>query len=230
VAGNFNRCFEIAVQRGADVAAILHADDVLEPDYVAVMRAAHARHPDVACVAPGVTVIDASGRTKRTVADTVKGWLWPNRLHTLTGERGLQLLLRGQFFYCPAVSYRLALVDHPAWSDRWDQVMDLDLYARVLLNDGSIALEPSKVYRYRRHGGTATEANSASLLRTQEETDMLRLLARSAADRGWSVAAREARWRITVRLQALLRMAGSLLHGRWRHASSALRLAVASGR
>ena len=68
--------------------------------------------------------------------------MWPRRTTTLIGERGLQRLLRGQFFYCPAVSYRLALVPRPAWDPRWRQVMDLMLYGRVLLAGGSIELLP----------------------------------------------------------------------------------------
>ena len=67
--------------------------------------------------------------------------MWPDGLAALEGERGLQLLVRGQFFYCPAVSYRLSAVPEQAWTDRWRQVMDLDLYARILLAGGRIGLE-----------------------------------------------------------------------------------------
>ena len=61
VAGSFNRCFELAVEHGAELAMILHADDLLEPGYVAVVRAAHAASPDATCVATQVTVIGADG-------------------------------------------------------------------------------------------------------------------------------------------------------------------------
>lgn len=227
VAGNFNRCFELAAERRAELVTILHADDELEPGYVQSMRAAHAGHPEAACVAPRVTVIDAAGRPARTLPDTVKRWLWPRRLDRLEGERGLQLLLRGQFFYCPSVSYRLDRLTLPAWSPRWSQVMDLELYARLLLGGGTIVLEPRSLFRYRRHAGTATEANSASLVRTAEETALCGELAREAAGRGWRAAARAGRWRVTVRLQALVRLAGLVARRRWRDAARAGRFAVA---
>jgi glycosyltransferase involved in cell wall biosynthesis len=227
VAGNFNRCFDIARRRGAELAVILHADDVLEPWYVSTMRAAHAHHPEAACVAPRVTVIDARGRPARTVPDTVKSWLWPRRLHALEGERGLTVLLRGQFFHCPAVSYRVELLRDRAWNDRWRQVMDLELYARILLDGGTIALEPRRVYRYRRHPGSMTQINSGTLVRSLEETALCRELARDAAALGWRRAARAGRIRFAVRAQALLRALTLPFSGRLRDARRALRLAVA---
>jgi glycosyltransferase involved in cell wall biosynthesis len=53
VARNFNRCFDLAVERGADIATLLHADDLLEAAYVELIKKAHSDHPGAACVAPG---------------------------------------------------------------------------------------------------------------------------------------------------------------------------------
>ena len=36
VSGSFERCFDIARELGAELVAIVHADDELEPDYVQV--------------------------------------------------------------------------------------------------------------------------------------------------------------------------------------------------
>jgi glycosyltransferase involved in cell wall biosynthesis len=226
VAGSFNRCFELAVERGAELAMILHADDLLEPGYVAVVRAAHAAAPDATCVAPKVTVVGADGQRRRSVPDTVKRWLWPRNLDRLAGERGLQLLLRGQFFYCPAVSYRLSLLSLPAWNQRWTQVMDLELYGRTLLSGGSIVLEPAPVFRYRRHDQSMTQLNSATMMRTVEETEVCRMLAGEAERLGWRRAAREGRLRVTVRLQALMRLAQFVMRGRIGAASGAFWLTI----
>ena len=214
VAGSFNRCFDIASERGAELACILHADDLLEPGYVAAVRAAHARAPLAACVAPRVTVIDADGAPARTLPDTVKALLWPRRLDELAGERGLQLLMRGQFFYCPSVSYRMDLLSLPAWNGAWRQVMDLDLYARVLLDGGTIHLEPARVFRYRRHEGSMTQINSATMVRTEEETALCRSVSAEAAALGWRRAARAGRVRMAVRLQAAMRALVALARGR----------------
>ncbi len=226
IAGSFNRCFEVAIQRGATLAAILHADDLLEPGYIAVTKAAHRRHRDAACVAPLATVIGADGLPFRSLPDIVKHWLWPRRLRELRGDRGLRLLLRGQFLYCPAVSYRMDRVVMPAWSDRWAQVMDLELYGRVLLRGGSIALEPTSVYRYRRHAASMTSINSNTMLRTAEESELSDEFANEASLLGWRSAARAGRLRITVRLQGLLRTLGFVRARRFTDARQAAWMAL----
>lgn len=226
VARNFNRCFEVAMERRAPLCMILHADDLLEPQYVAQIKAAHLRHPEAACIAPGVTVIDSDDRPSRTVPDTVKNWLRPRHVASLAGERGLERLLRGQFFYCPSVSYRVELLRHPAWNDRWQQVMDLELYARVLLDGGEIRLEPALLFRYRRHPSSMTQVNSASLVRTEEETELCREIVVECAERGWARAARAGRIRLTVRLQAVMRGATFVVQRRFRAAWRAFGLAL----
>lgn len=226
VAGNFQRCFDIARTEGATLAVVLHADDVLEPEYVAAMKRAHQARPDAVCVVPRVTVIGARGSRTRTLPDTVKELMWPRRLGALAGEQGLRLLLRGQFFHCPAVSYRMALLGDHRWDQRWRQVMDLDLYARLLLDDGVIVLERRRLFRYRRHEGSMTQVNSATLLRTQEETRVCRELATLAAERGWRRAARAGEVRLAVRLHALLRVVMLLRLRRYADARRAAALAV----
>ena len=226
VSGSFERCFDIARELGAELVAIVHADDELEPDYVQVAKAAHARHPGSVAVAPRATVIGPTGVPRRTVADTVKAWMWPRRVESLHGDDGMRRLLRGLFFYCPAVSYRVALLPVPAWDARWKQVMDLDLYGRMLLQGGSIALDSRRTYHYRRHGGTMTELNSSSLLRTEEETAVVVEMTRAARGLGWHRAVRAGRWRVAVRGQALLRVPGLVLRRRFGTAGRAVLLAL----
>jgi glycosyltransferase involved in cell wall biosynthesis len=226
VAGNFNRCLELGAA-DAEIVTVFHADDVLEPGYVAAIRAAHGAFPNATCVAPRVTVVDAEGEPTRTVGDAVKGLLWPRTLPTtLVGDEGLARLMLGQFFYCPSVSYRVGLLPELRFDERWQQVMDLDLYARILLDGGSIVLVPQRVYRYRRHTDTMTSQNSRSLLRLEEEVAISREVAAVARQLGWRRSARSARLRVTVRLNGLLE-AGRLIVGRNpRAALSALRLAL----
>ena len=129
VAANFNRCLELA-SADAEIVTVFHADDELEPGYVAAVRAAHRSFPRASCVAPRVTVVDGHGSPTRTLADSVKFMLWPRKLPTtLEGDWGLARLMRGLFFYCPSVSYRVDRLPEPRFDERWQQVMDLDLYA-----------------------------------------------------------------------------------------------------
>jgi glycosyltransferase involved in cell wall biosynthesis len=200
IAANFHRCLELGGE-AADIVAICHADDVLEPGYVAAIRSAHRRFPNAACIAPKATVIDADGRPTHTLADSVKRLLWPRRLpFVLQGDRGLARLVHGQFFYCPAVSYRVGLLPAVRFDERWRQVMDLDLYSRVLLADGSIALTPERVYRYRRHDAAASAHNSRLSVRATEENTVVQEIAAAARQRQWPRTARAARLRVTLRV------------------------------
>ena len=223
VAGNFNRCVELASAE-APVVVVFHGDDELAPRYVAAVRDAHRAFPDATCVAPRVTVIDGYGRPARTIADTVKAMLWPRRLPTvLEGDNGLAKLMRGLFFYCPSVSYRVDLLPKVRFDTRWRQVMDLDLYSRVLLDGGSIAVFPDRVYRYRRHAATMTATNSRSLVRLDEETQVCREVAATAGAKGWRRGARAAGLRVTVRANGLLESANLVAHRQFRTAWAAAR-------
>ena len=99
----------------------------------------------------------------------------------LEGDRGLARMMHGLFFYCPAASYRVDLLPAVRFDDRWKQVMDLDLFARVLLGGGSIALIPDKAYRYRRHDASASATNTRSSVRAKEEAAVIREIVAAAA-------------------------------------------------
>ena len=226
ISGNFNRCLELGSEQ-ADLVAVLHADDMLEPEYVATMRRAHATFPQATCIAPMVSVIGSSGRASRTLGDSVKQWLTPRSLPaTFSGDEGLAKLMRGLFFYCPAVSYRVDLLSGVRFDGRWRQVMDLDFYARVFLGGGSIVCVPDRVYRYRRHEATMTAQNSRTLVRLEEEVSISREVAEEARARGWRRAARAARLRVTIRLNGLLQAARLVVRGRFGAAKGAVGQAV----
>ena len=226
IAENFNRCLELA-SGDAQIVTVFHADDELEPDYVAAVRRAHRTFPTAACVAPRATVIDNSGLATHTLADLVKRVLWPRTLAAmLVGDRGLARLMHGLFFYCPAVSYRVDLLPVLRFDAHWRQVMDLDLYARVLLEGGTIVFEPERLYRYRRHGATMTVQNSRSLVRLDEEVAVCREVAAAARGKGWRHSYLAARMRPTVRLNGLLEAARLLAGRQMRAAFGAVRTAI----
>jgi glycosyltransferase involved in cell wall biosynthesis len=226
IAGNFNRCLELGAAE-ADIVTVFHADDELEPGYIAAVRAAHQASPLAACVAPRVRVIGPAGEPARTLADSVKQAMWPRRLPTtLIGDRGAARLMHGQFFYCPSVSYRVALLPGLRFDDRWRQVMDLDLYGRVLLGGGSIVLVPDYVYRYRRHGATMTAENTRSLVRLREEVVISREVLGVARQKGWRRTALAARLRVTVRLNGLVSALRLVGHGDFGGGWAAFRAAV----
>ena len=212
LAGNFNRCL---TETGADIVAIFHADDVLEPNYVAIIRAAHAAAPHAALVAPMARAIDASGRAIDTAVDKLKRRFWPGgQRHELHGDASLARLMHAFFVYCPAISYRPALL--PAarqvepFDSRWKQVMDLDLFAHVLLGGGTILLDRTNVYRYRRHDGTVTAQNARAFTRLAEETRLAYEIADEAKAQRWPRTARAARVHWTQRINGGVALAASL--------------------
>jgi hypothetical protein len=105
-------------------------------------------------------------------------------------------------------------------------VMDLMLYGRLLLAGGAIALEPSSVYRYRRHSASETQVNTATLARTVEENAAAGDLACAARKRGWKRAAWAGRLRVTTRLQSCVQAARALSALDWGACTRALLLAV----
>ena len=202
LAANFNRCLEVT---GCDLVTVFHADDLLLADYVGTVRAAAESAPTATCVAPLAVVIDGSGQRTDTMADRVKRLLWPRgQRMLLEGDRGLARLMHGQFMYCPAVAYRTRLLPDVGFDNAWCQVMDLDLYTRIVLGGGSILLDRSQVYAYRRHAGSATARNTAAFLRLSEETAVARRTADEAARRGWRRTRRAAVARWTTRLNGVL--------------------------
>ena len=208
LARNFNRCLAAP---GTDVVAILHADDLLEPGYVATIRRVHADVPDAAIAAPMATAIDALGGPIDTMVDRAKRWMWPKQQrHVLRGDAALARIMHAFFVYTPALSYRPALLPDGWFDDRWRQVMDVDLIARVLFEGGSIALDRTPVYRYRRHAGTVTSQNAQAFTRLAEESEMARIIADRARALGWTRTARAARGRWTIRLNGAVAMASSL--------------------
>jgi glycosyltransferase involved in cell wall biosynthesis len=202
LAANFNRCLEVT---GCDVVTIFHADDLLLADYVSVVRAAAESVPAAACVAPLAVAIDGSGQRIDTMVDRMKRLLWPRGQRVLLeGDRGLARMMHGQFVYCPAIAYRPHLLPEVKFDTAWRQVMDLDLYVRLLLQGGTILLDRTPVYAYRRHAGTTTTKNAAEFVRLGEETALARRTADEAARRGWRRTRRAARIRWSIRLNGAI--------------------------
>jgi glycosyltransferase involved in cell wall biosynthesis len=207
VALNFNLCLE---STGTDLVSIFHADDLLEPGYVATVRAAHRVAPDAVFVAVMATAIDGSGAVIDSLVDRMKRLLWPRGQQVaLSGDRGLARMMHGQFVYCPAISYRVAKLPQRRFDPRWKQVMDLELFTRVLLDGSVVMLDRSRGYRYRRHSGTTTVANASSFVRLHEETELACHIAAEARERGWRRAEFASRLRWSIRLNGLLSVAGS---------------------
>jgi glycosyltransferase involved in cell wall biosynthesis len=207
---SWNRCFDLAA---TGLVTLLHADDRLLPDYVALAIALADTHPEAVAVFCQAIVIGSDGRPVFSLPDRVKAALVPRGPEPLVlrGEDGLRALARGDFVFCPTLCYRKSVLGDRRFDDRWRQVQDLDLLARLILDGDALVGSRRAAYAYRRHTESATALQSESLLRFEEEFALLDELARRAEARGWSSAARVARHKTVVRLHLALRVASDLL-------------------
>ena len=203
ITATFRRCAELAE---AEVVAIPGCDDVLEPDYVRVVLAAHAAEPTAAVIQPGVRVIDDAGQVVRPLADRVKTTLMRPRAEgsrLLGGEALAASLLRGNWMYWPSLAFRRdVLVATPFRADL-DLIQDLGLVIDMVTAGHGLLLVPDVCFRYRRHLGSASMSGLLEGTRFRGERAYFAQAAEQVGALGWRRARRAARLHVTSRLNAL---------------------------
>jgi glycosyltransferase involved in cell wall biosynthesis len=219
---NWNRCIEEA---DTPLVTLLHADDRLLPEYVSVMETLASEHPRAVAFHCAAQIIDAAGRPRFSLADAVKPFFAPRspRSQVLRGENSLASLMAANFIMCPTLCYRRGVLGERRFDSRWQQVQDLDLTSRLLLEDEEIVGTREVAYQYRRHPGNATEQQSDSLLRFEEEFALFDKVAARADARGWHSAAGAARHKRIVKFHLAYRVIGDLLQLRIGAATAKLR-------
>jgi cellulose synthase/poly-beta-1,6-N-acetylglucosamine synthase-like glycosyltransferase len=225
---NFQRCVDASAVHAsaADLVVILGADDRLLPDFVGWVLRVAEQFPGAAFLHTGARIVDGAGAPVMPLVDRVK------RLSSIRalggpletgGQRLAASLLRGNWMYFPSVVFRRdCLVEH-GFRPGYDVVQDLDLYLRILRAGGSVVLLDRPGIEYRRHAASVSSAGAVDGSRFAEER---RFFAEAAADMtgaGWPGAARAARWHLTSRLHALVKVAGLVTGGDWPAAGRMLR-------
>jgi GT2 family glycosyltransferase len=223
LAKNWNRCLELV---GTDLVTLLHSDDELGADYAETVLDAHRRHPGAVAVHTRATIIGSTGRRIFSLPDFAKRFTGPSRGrdHITTGDEGLATVLRGQFIFCPALSYKTHLLPDQPFDSVWQQVLDLDLIARLLFEGQRIVGVPPRAYRYRRHPASQTALLTSSRDRFREEFALYDQIARRAEAQGWGRSATVAERARIVRAHLVYRALGSALRGRGREAQSTMSL------
>jgi len=222
VTGNFQRCLELA---SADFVMFAGCDDVLLPGYVRTMMAAVQRFPDAAAYHPRVQVIDAGGATALPLADRVKKLLAPRIANdALLGGEGLVAgLMRGNWLYFPAITWRRSKLGGFTFRQDLPTVLDLDLLVTLVLAGEQLAVLTEEAFAYRRHGASASSRAAVATERFEEEAAFFADCRQSFEVRGWMRAGRAAAWHLTSRLHAALLVPGAIRSGHWQ---SARRLAA----
>lgn len=218
----WNACLDRA--RG-ELVTLLHADDLLLPDYTELMLGLAQRHPRAAAFCCDAEIIDARGVRSFSLADAVKRLYRPRGADPLTlcGEPGLRALMAGNFIMCPTLCYRRKALGTRRFEERWRQVQDLDLTSRLLLEGDEIVCSRRVAYAYRRHAEGATALQSESRLRFDEEFALFERVAERAEQRGWLGAARVSRRKRSVKLHLLYRALRELVRLQPRRAGEWLR-------
>lgn len=203
IGATWNRALGLA---SATLVVLAHDDDELLPGYVGCVRAAADSAPEATLIVPRAATVDRDGLPAPGLVDRVKDRIAPPA-RGVTVERGQRALVRlmvGQWIVCPAVAYRRDLLGGRRFSIELEQALDLELFARLVLDGATIASVPDTVYRYRRHTSSQTARTTADGVRFREEAEVHRRVATAAAERGWRAAAAIARARPTGRVHEAL--------------------------
>lgn len=214
IVANFQQAIETGSQERV---VVLGSDDLLLPTYVATVLDVVGRHPQAAIIQPGVQVIDADGRVYEPLADRVKHRLLTPRggEQVLAGERLAASLLHGNWLYWPSLALRRADLAGRRFDPRFPVVLDLDLILRVVADGGSLVHTPVLAFQYRRHAASLSSETAVGGSRFVDERVFFGEVAARMHELGWDRAARAARWHVTSRAHALVRVPEALLGRQW---------------
>jgi glycosyltransferase involved in cell wall biosynthesis len=208
---NVHRCLEFAER---DLILMMGADDIVLPNYGQALARLLDSYPDAALLQPGVQVVDEQGTPYRPLPDRVKELMAPKaEVVELHGEAGVASLLRGNWLYTPAVTYRRkSIIDIPKRFDV-DAVHDLALIVDVLMRGGRLVVSREVAFQYRRHRAGHSSSHARTGKRFIQEKNYFTAVEKELAELGWPAAARAARHRLLSRFNALTQLPGALRSG-----------------
>ena len=161
---NWNNCIDIVE---SEYMVILHSDDELAPDYIATMLELIRSEPHNALYFCGAKIIDIKSQVTFSFSDKVKDFLKPSMGSIkLAGDEGLSSLLKGCFIFCPSICYKTEVIKKYKFRKKWQMVLDLDLYARLLIDGYSFYGTNKKEYRYRSANSHCKSADKRKLKST----------------------------------------------------------------
>jgi GT2 family glycosyltransferase len=212
--GNFNKCLDSA---NTALVTILHADDELEPTYAEKMISAAHENGDCAMFFCGVRIINAAGEEAFSFKDWIKRFFNPATRVTvrLTGDAGLAKILRANFIFCPSICLRSKDAQTLRFSSKWMQVVDVDLFSRILFSGRTILGLPDRLFRYRRHAMSITERGSRDGDRFAEEFAFYQEMKNECNKRNWHRAKFTARWHLVLRAHVIFSILRDLLNRQW---------------
>ncbi len=199
---NYRKCVSMMQ---TEFAVIMGCDDIMLPGYVRRVHELIEQHPDAAIVQPGVRVISDNGQQHLPPADRVKGWYRPSidGPTELAGGDLARSLLRANWTYFPSLCWRVSELQKREFRAGLDVVQDLAMILDIVLDGGTFVLDDTVVFEYRRHAGSVSAVTGPDGTKFAQERVLFAEMRDEMRSRGWTRAARAARWHPTSRLNAL---------------------------
>ncbi|MFI6445566.1 glycosyltransferase family 2 protein [Kitasatospora sp. NPDC050543] len=219
--GNTYKCSQLAER---EFVCMMGADDLLEPDYLDVVLERLEAVPDAIAVQPGVRVMDSDGTLVPSVGmgDKVKRVISASarKAGMISGEDAVKSLLGGNWLYTPSLTYRRSALSKIPYRADIDAIHDLAFMVDMLMEGGTLLVDPREVFRYRRHQASDSAQRAKDGKRFDEESRYYSLISAELRAKGWNSAARAADLHFSSRLHALMLAAGRLGAGDFSHAGS----------
>jgi glycosyltransferase involved in cell wall biosynthesis len=215
ITANYRECLARAT---SDHIVFLGCDDVLLPSYVGVVLDAFAAVPEAVMVQPGVRVVDETGAAATGLADRVKQRLLrPRDLDRtiLSGESLATSLLHGNWLYWPSIAFRRRAVQEIGFRVEMPIIQDFALELDLVAHGGTLVVDPTICFLYRRHAGSASATTLVDGTRFADERAYYAIADEQMRTLGWPRAARAARARLTSRAHALSLLPGVVARRRW---------------
>ena len=199
--GNFQKCLSLVT---SEFCVVMGADDILEPDFIEVVSNAILKFPEASIIHPGVKVVNEENNEISTRSDSIKFKI-RNSLEsnqTLTGEDLATSLMKGNWMYFPAITWRTRIIQEIGFRSGFNVCQDLGLAMDLIMQGGKMVLVDDEIFRYRRHVSSDSSIKAINGERFIDERNFFKVMNTDLKSLGWNKAARAARLHLTSRLHA----------------------------
>lgn len=206
---NYQKCVGLMT---SEFAVLMGCDDIMSSNYVAQIKAIVTAHPNTSIVQPGVAVVDEDGRPSHPLADRVKRIYRPSGAgaREYSGEKLATSLLRADWTYFPSLCWRVAELKHRTFREDLDVVQDLAMLLEITKAGGSLTLDDTLCFYYRRHANSLSAVTGPDGSKFVQENALFAQSNHDFQRMGWTRAARAARIHLTSRLNALSELPAAL--------------------
>ena len=199
--GNFQKCLSLL---SSEYCLVMGADDILDPNFIEVIKGAILKYPDAVMIHPGVKIVDENNNEISTRSDAIKlkirNSLESNQI--LVGEDLATSLMNGNWMYFPAITWQTKIIQDIGFRPGFNVCQDLGLAMDVIMQGGKMVLINDEVFRYRRHTASDSSVKAINGERFIDESNFFKVMATDLKTLGWTRAARAARLHFTSRLHA----------------------------